>query len=203
VRVKTHAWLAAGALVVAGALFWTSRRDRSDASTAPAAAASSAGAAGASSAGPAPNAPMTPAPSLPSSPAPSDPAAAAPPYPLDLEDLRARIPNNRYWELGVPTKDPEVAKARAERAKRDNALLGRTQTGEATEPEIRAYYADQRRTSEDYLELSLLVLAEKGAQLPERDRGLFELSVQLHRARLKQIERDLTDALARRRARGP
>jgi hypothetical protein len=130
---------------------------------------------------------------------PPDPA----PYPVDLEELRARLPDNRYWELGAPTSDPEVAKARAERARRQNELFGRTQTGEATEPEIRAYYAEQRRVSEDYLRLSMVVLAEKGDELPERDRGMFELSAQLHRARLKQIERDLVDALARRRLRGP
>jgi hypothetical protein len=122
-------------------------------------------------------------------------------YPVDLDELRTRLPGNRYWELAAPTSDPEIARARAERAKRDNAIFGRTQTGEATEPEIRAYYAEQRRISEDYLQLSLVVLAEKADQLPERDRGLFELSANLHRARLKQIERDLADALARRRAR--
>jgi hypothetical protein len=127
--------------------------------------------------------------------------AATTHYPVDLEDLRTRLPNNRYWELGAPTKDPEVARARAERAKRNNEIFGRTQTGEATEPEIRAYYAEQRRVSEDYLELSKLVLKEKGDEIPERDRGLFELSANLHTARLKQIERDLADALARRRER--
>jgi hypothetical protein len=120
-------------------------------------------------------------------------------YPVDLEELRARIPDNRYWELGAPTKDPAVARERAARALRANEVFGRTQTGEASEPEIRAYYAEQQRVSQDYLQLSLLVLKEKGEQLSERDRGLFELSVNLHRARLKQIERDLADALARRR----
>lgn len=117
---------------------------------------------------------------------------------MNLDDLRARLPNNRYWELGVPTSDPAVAKARAARAERANAVFGRTQTGEATQAEIRGYYAEQRRISEDYLELALVVLAEKRDQLPERDIGLFELSANLHRARLKQIERDLADALARR-----
>lgn len=124
-------------------------------------------------------------------------------YPVDLAELRARLPDNRYWELGVPTSDPAVARARAERAKRNNELFGRTQTGEATEPEIRAYYAEQKRVSEDYLALSLLVLQEKGAQLPERDRGMFELSAKMHKDRLVQIQRDLADALARRRARNP
>jgi hypothetical protein len=124
-------------------------------------------------------------------------------YPVNLDELRARLPDNRYWELGVPTSDPAVARARAERAKRDNELFGRTQTGEATEPEIRAYYAERRRISEDYVELAQLVLAEKADQLSERDVTLFGLSAKLHRERLTQIERDLADALARRRQRHP
>jgi hypothetical protein len=202
-RVKTRAWIATAALAVAaaaGIVWWLSRpapsADSTIASPSPHVAGSAALAA--------PALPTLPAGPLatPASPThPGDPSGSAPPYPVDLADLRARYPNNRYWELGAPTSDPEVAKARAERAKRDNALFGRTQTGEATEPEIRAYYDEQRRVSEDYLQISLAVLAEKSAELPERDRGLFELSVQLHRARLKQIERDLSDALARRRER--
>lgn len=142
------------------------------------------------------------APETPAVPAPAQPNEALESmagYPVNLEELREKLPDNRYWELGLPTSDPEVAKARAARAKRNNELFGRTQTGEATEPEIRAYYAEQRRVSEDYLKLSELVLIEKGKELAERDRGMFELSVSLHRARLKQIERDLSDALARRR----
>jgi hypothetical protein len=202
-HVKTRAWIAAAALGVAaaatGIIWWLSRPASSTGpSTEPPPRV--AGSAVLS----APTPPTLPAGPLatPATPAlPGDPSSSTPPYPVNLDHLRARLPNNRYWELGAPTSDPEVAKARAERAKRDNALFGRTQTGEATEPEIRAYYAEQRRISEDYLQLSLTVLAETSAQLPERDRGLFELSVQLHRARLKQIERDLSDALARRRER--
>lgn len=120
------------------------------------------------------------------------------PYPVNLDALRARLPDNRYWALGAPTSDPAAARARAERARRDNAAFGRIQANEATPEEIRAYYAERRALSKDYLELAQLVLAEQGDQLPERDRGLFELSATLHRARLQQIDRDEADALARR-----
>lgn len=139
----------------------------------------------------------------PAMPAPSEPVAepTASGYAVDLEDLRRQLPNNRYWELGAPTQDPAIARLRAERARRTNELFGRTQTGEASPDEIRGYYAEQRRISEDYLQLSLVVLAQKASELPDRDRGLFELSVNLHRARLVQIDRDLADALARRAAR--
>lgn len=201
--MKTLAWIAAGALVVAGAIFWTSRRDRSDAPSAPEASPPAASSAPRTPAAPAGPTLDVPPPAPPPLAASSEPAGSTASYPVNLDDLRARLPDNRYWELGAPTSNPALARTRAERAKRDNTLFGRTQTGEASEPEIRAYYAEQRRISQDYLQLSLVVLAEKSAELPERDRGMFELSARLHRARLTQIERDLADALARRRARGP
>ena len=121
----------------------------------------------------------------------------AEPYPVSLDALRARLPDNRYWALGAPTSDPAIARARAERARRDNTAFGRIQANEATPGEIRAYYTERRAISKDYLELTELVLAEQGDRLPERDRGMFELSATLHRARLQQIDRDETDALAR------
>ena len=121
----------------------------------------------------------------------------AEPYPVNLDALRARLPNNRYWALGAPTSDPAIAEARAERARRDNTAFGRIQANEATPGEIRAYYAERRAISKDYLEFTELVLAEQGDRLPERDRGMFELSATLHRARLQQIDRDEADALAR------
>jgi hypothetical protein len=121
-------------------------------------------------------------------------------YPVDLDALRAELPGNRYWAEGAPTSDPEVAKARAARAERANTELGRIQANEATPDQIRAYYADRRGLSRDYVELSERALAHFGAALPERDRGMFELSANLHRARLHQIDRDEADALARRGA---
>lgn len=119
------------------------------------------------------------------------------PYPLNLDALRSRLPNNRYWTTGAPTSDPVVAKARAARAEADNVVFGRIQTGEASPDEIRAYYAERRAISRDYIELAVVVLEEKGGELPDRDRAMFELSANLHRDRLKQIDRDETDALAR------
>ena len=122
-------------------------------------------------------------------------------YPVKLDELRARLPDNRYWALGAPTSDPAVAKARAARAERDNAALGRIQANEASREEVRAYYAERRAISSDYLQIAEVVLTEQGDRLTERDRGMFELSVTLHRARLQQIERDESDALARLDAR--
>lgn len=195
-RVKPRVWIAiGGAIVVGGVVWWLARSPGAhepNESGAPAHAPGTAVIAAA--------APPGPTDSVSKSEGTSRLADSEQTYPVDLEELRARIPENRYWELGAPTSDPEVAKARAARAERNNAIFGRTQTGEASEAEIRTYYDEKRRVSEDYLALSLLVLAEKRDQLPERDRGMFELSVQLHRGRLKQIDRDLADALARRKS---
>lgn len=118
-------------------------------------------------------------------------------YPVKLDALRARFPDNRYWTLGAPTSDPVVAKARAARAERDNRALGRIQANDASPDEIHTYYAERRAVSHDYLQIAETVLAEQGDTLPDRDHGMFELTVNLHRARLKQIDRDESDALAR------
>jgi hypothetical protein len=127
----------------------------------------------------------------------AEPIASAQAYPVKLDALRAQIPNNRYWAMGAPTSDPAVAKVRAARAEQDNRELGRITANEASPEEIRAYYTERRAISRDYLELAELVLKQLGDTLPDRDRGMFELSANLHRARLQQIERDQSDALAR------
>jgi hypothetical protein len=122
-------------------------------------------------------------------------------YPIDLEKLRPLIPANVYWQIGAPTSDVAVAKERAARAEERNKMLGRIQANEASEEEIRAYYAERRRVSNDYLQLVKLVLEGKAGEVSERDRGLFEMTVNLHQGRLQQIERDQSDALGRVMAR--
>ncbi len=124
-------------------------------------------------------------------------------YPLDLEALRAQIPDNLYWKYDAKTSEVAVAKERAERAKQRNAMYGRIQANEASESELRAYYDERRRLSNDYLQLTTLVLEGKAGEVSERDRGLFELTANLHRDRLKQIERDQSDALSRLAAKAP
>lgn len=131
----------------------------------------------------------------------SDHIGSASAYPVNLDALRTRLPDNRYWALGAPTSDPMVARTRAAQAERDNVAFGRIQSNEATPAEIHAYYDERRAISRDYLQIAELVLAEQGDTLPSRDRGMFELSANLHRARLQQIERDEADALARLEAR--
>lgn len=135
-------------------------------------------------------------------PVAAPPSAASSAFPVDLEQLRRRLPDNLYWTLGAPTEDRETLRERDERARRSNELYGKVLSSTASDEEIAAYYAERRRVSEDYIEFSALVLAEYRDQLPEEQVGLYELSINLHRARLVEIERDKGEALARRRARG-
>lgn len=135
-------------------------------------------------------------------PPPGLAAAGAPSaYPVDLEALRARLPDNLYWTLGAPTEDPAVLQARRERDRRTNELYGKVLSTTATEEEIQRYYTERRRVSEDYIQFAELVLAEYRDELPEEHIGLYELSIRLHRARLDEIPRDMKEALDRLHAR--
>lgn len=129
------------------------------------------------------------------SPSPDEPRA----HRVDLAKLRERLPDNLYWELGVPTKDPAVLQKRAEEERRWNGLFGKVQSNTATEQEIRQYYEHRRAVSEDFIEFASLVLQEYGPQLPEQERGLYELSIRMHRTRLEEIPRQTEEALARKR----
>jgi len=143
----------------------------------------------------------------PGAPSDLDPISASEPddgpgpdYPVDLEALRARLPDNLYWQLGQPTRDPAILERRAEEERRWNELYGKVLSNGASEEEINRYYDHRRRVSEDYVEFATLVLQEHGDRLSDRDRGMYELSVKLHSARLEEIPRQTADALARREA---
>ncbi|XXF79955.1 hypothetical protein P2318_09455 [Myxococcaceae bacterium GXIMD 01537] len=149
---------------------------------------------GSAPAGEVPDAGLAQAPVFP----PPDEAPAQ--YPVDLESLRARIPDNLYWKLGAPTKDEAEERRRAEDEARWNELFGKVQSGTGTEAEVRQYYAHRQQVSEDYIAFAKLVLGEYGEKLPERDRGMYELSIRMHSTRLSEIPRQIDDALARAKA---
>jgi hypothetical protein len=119
-------------------------------------------------------------------------------YPVKMEELRARLPDNLYWEMDAPTKDPQVLQKRAEAQRKWNELFGKVQSGDASEEEIHRYYDYRRKLSEDYIAVANLMLTEGGDKLPERDRGLLELSIRMHQDRLKAVPRQVEEALARK-----
>ncbi|ACY16575.1 hypothetical protein [Haliangium ochraceum] len=130
--------------------------------------------------------------------APPTPAEAAEAYPVDLEALRARIPDNLYWQRDGPTEDPEELARREAEAEQRNQQLGKILSGTASEAEIDAYYDHRERLSRDYISFAKLVLSEYGEELPARDRGLYELSMELHAARLLEVPRKREQALQRK-----
>jgi hypothetical protein len=163
---------------------------------------------------------LPPRPALAPAPPPSgavaeDPDAAADPdqggepdpayvagdaYPVDLVKLRAKLPDNLYWQLGAPTQDPQTLQMRAEEEMRWNELFGKVESNTASEEEIHRYYDHRQKLSEDYIEFASVVLKEYKDKLPERDQGLYELSINLHRGRLAEIPKKTEDALTRKRA---
>lgn len=119
-------------------------------------------------------------------------------FPVDLADVKLALPDNSYWRLFAPTDDPEVEAARAKEQAEWNQVYGRTLSGEASEAEIDRYIEYRQRLSEDQLQLLAHILNKYGDRLPPRDRGLLELGVQMHRARLKQLPRDRELAIQRK-----
>jgi hypothetical protein len=119
---------------------------------------------------------------------------------VDLEDVRRALPDNIYWKLSAPTKDPQLQEWRdAERA-RWNVEYGKILSGTASEQEIRAYYDQRARMSGDYVEFATYILDHYGDTLPERDTGLLKLARRLNLARLEEIPRKVEEALQRKQA---
>jgi hypothetical protein len=120
---------------------------------------------------------------------------------LDLGEVRAALPDNLYWELGAPTKDPEVLEAREREKARRNEEYGRVLSGDASEEEVDAYYDYRERLSTDYLEFADYVNRRFADKLSEQFNGLLQLAMKLNKERLAQIPADREDALARSRER--
>ena len=163
------------------------------------------------------------APEPPPAPAPAavPPAVASPPPPeapadplaslatddprgpwaqVDLDQARADLPDNLYWELSMPTRDPDLIEARREERTRWNEEYGKVLSGTATEEEVLAYYEHRQRLHRDSVEFAHYVLERYRDTLSAQDASLLELASTLHTARLQELPRELADALARREA---
>jgi hypothetical protein len=196
---KRLVWPALLVAALLGGLTFVALRPRGDDARAPAGAASAPA--------PAPTRAATaqaPAPAATPAPPGGPDDDAAPPAPgaagvVDLEKLRAKLPDNAYWRLGVPTKDPDVLRARADDERRRNELYGKVLSNTASEEEIRGYYAERRKISEDYIEFAATALKDYGDRLPDQERGLYELSIKMHTKRLGELPGQIDDALARKK----
>jgi hypothetical protein len=119
---------------------------------------------------------------------------------VDLDAVRAAMPDNIYWEMSAPTQDPEVLRRREEERARWNTAYGKVLSNTATEEEIHAYYDHRDRLASDYIEFITHVLENYGESLSLRDIGLLKVAAELNLARLEEIPRQVAEALERRKA---
>lgn len=119
---------------------------------------------------------------------------------VDLDAIRSALPDNLYWKMAMPTQEPRVLEERDEERARWNDEYGKVLSGQATEEEIRAYYAHRYRLSTDYVEFVSYVLDHHEDHLPDQDVGLLHLARRLHLARLQEVPRKIEEALERKRA---
>ena len=119
---------------------------------------------------------------------------------VDLDEVRAALPDNLYWDVGAPTQDEGVIEARAAERARWNVEYGKVLSGNASEAEIRAYYDHRARLAADYVEFATYMLDHYGETLPEQDVGLLHLARRLNHARLEEIPRKIQEAFDRKRA---
>jgi hypothetical protein len=118
---------------------------------------------------------------------------------IDLREAKELMPDNLYWQLGSPTKDPAVLEAREQEKNRRNEEYGKVLAGDASEDDVRAYYDYRKRVSSDYLEFAEFMNRRFRNSLSDEFKGLLDLSMQMHSSRLQQIPADLAEALERAR----
>lgn len=119
---------------------------------------------------------------------------------LDLDAVRAAMPDNIYWKMAAPTKDPELLKWREEERARWNVEYGKVLSNTATAEEIDAYFAERKRLSDDYLEFVVHVLANYSGAIPREGVALLKLAGEMHAMRLEEMPRQIAEAHARREA---
>jgi len=160
--------------------------------------------------------PIAAAPAAPSSPSrdprPAVRTALAPEEPvpyieglvygeIDLREAKELMPDNIYWQLGSPTKDPAVLAEREAEKQRRNEEYGKVLAGDASEDEVRAYYDYKTRLSKDYLEFSEFMARRYRDSKNDQFVGMLELAMKMHAAKLAQLPAETEDALQRSRER--
>ena len=118
---------------------------------------------------------------------------------VDLDAVRAALPDNSYWHDMGPTQDQRLLDEREEQKKYWNEQWGKVLSGTGTEEEIRAYYEHRQRSSTDAIQFVDYLLEHRRDELTERDVAFLGLARRLHLARLQEIPRRLEEAYARKR----
>jgi hypothetical protein len=119
---------------------------------------------------------------------------------VDMNAVRAALPDNLYWQNSAPTTDEQIIEERERERARWNIEYGKVLSGTGTDEEIRAYYDYKSRQSADSIEFATYLLDHHGDALPDRDVMLLKLARRLHQARLEEVPRKLEEAFERKRA---
>jgi hypothetical protein len=119
---------------------------------------------------------------------------------VDFDEVRELLPDNLYWTMGFPTKDPAILEQREAERARWNVEYGKVLSNTATAEEVDAYYAQRERLSRDYAAFAGFLLAKYSDKLPKQDAALLKLSVEMHMAKLQEIPRQIAEAHERRKA---
>jgi hypothetical protein len=127
-----------------------------------------------------------PAPAVPEPPSAEMPLGLAA---VDLDEVRAALPDNLYWETSAPSDDPAVLEAREREKAFRNEQYGKILSGTGTDAEILDYYDYRMRASTDYIAFADYLLEHEGSDLTDQDMGLLLLAKKLHAARLEEIPR--------------
>lgn len=118
-------------------------------------------------------------------------------YPVDLDALQREIPDNLYWALGAPSDDPDILATRRAWQDEQERLKGLVVSGTGSRSDIEAYFDRRTRQSRDYVAFVERVLQQYGAELPEREVGLYELSRAMHKKRLEDLPAERERAYVR------
>jgi hypothetical protein len=119
---------------------------------------------------------------------------------IDFDEIRRALPDSTYWKMAFPTKDPALLEERERIRAAWNVQFGKVQSNTATDEEIDAYYADQQKLSNDYLEFLVYLAEHYGDDVPRSEIGALKLAGELHLARLEEIPRKIAEAKERHSA---
>ena len=153
---------------------------------------------------PPPAAPEAPPAAAPPSEPAAPPRADEPEPPVlglgavDLEEVRAALPDNLYWKTSAPTDDPALLEEREREKAYWNEQYGKVLSGTGTDAEIVDYYEHRMRSSTDTLQFVDHLLEHYGSDLTDQDQTLLHLAKRLHQARLEEIPRRLQEARERK-----
>lgn len=119
---------------------------------------------------------------------------------VDLEEVRAALPDNLYWQTSAPTADPALLEEREREKAFRNEQYGKILSGTGTDAEILDYYDQRMRASTDAVQFADYLLEHYGSDLTDQDQTLLHVARRLHLARLEEIPRRLQEARERRAA---